>query len=51
MNTDWLWSNFPDERRYASMIFVADNILVPEVIQSMYRVHKDIEAIVSEGEY
>jgi hypothetical protein len=34
INTDWLWENFPNERRFASMIFVSDNnILVPEVIQ------------------
>jgi hypothetical protein len=33
-----LWDNYPNERRFASMIFVADNILVPEVIQAMYKV-------------
>ena len=51
VNTDWLWEHYPDERRYASMIFLADNVLVPEVIQTMYSVHKEIEAIRTAGKY
>ena len=47
INTDWLWDNFPNERRFASMIFVADNILVPEVIQAIYRVRKSVETLVT----
>ena len=38
LNTDWLWDNFPNERRFASMIFVAGDVLVPEVIQTMYKI-------------
>jgi hypothetical protein len=38
LNTDWLWDNFPNERRFATMIFVDKDVLVPEVIQTMYRV-------------
>ena len=34
--------------RYAFMIFEADNILTPEVIQTMYKVHKSVEDIVTE---
>lgn len=33
VNTDWLWDHFPPERRYTSIIFEADDVLVPEVIQ------------------
>ena len=43
INTDWLWEHFPNERRFGSMIFVADNVLVPEVIQAMYRARKSVE--------
>jgi len=42
-----MWDNFPNERRFASMIFVSDNILVPEVIQAMYKVRKSIEDLVT----
>lgn len=44
-DTDWLWSNYPPSTRMASMIFEADDVLVPEVLQTMYRIHKEIEAI------
>jgi|FrelakmetLWP11LW_1041352.scaffolds.fasta_scaffold714015_1 hypothetical protein len=50
VNTDWLWDNFPNERRFASMIFIADNILVPEVIQAIYKVHKSVDELVTPGE-
>ena len=42
-----MWDNFPNERRFASMIFVADDILVPEVIQAMYKVRKSVEDLVT----
>ena len=46
INTDWLWDNFPNERRFASIIFVSSkDILVPKVIQSMYNTRKSIEAL------
>jgi Niemann-Pick C1 protein len=48
INTDWLWANFPPETRFASMIFVADNILDPDVIRAMYTVRKGIDNIVTE---
>jgi len=32
-NTDWLWNNYPPEQRYSSLIFEAEDVLVPEVIQ------------------
>eukprot|EP00095_Tigriopus_kingsejongensis_P001088 maker-scaffold193_size270907-snap-gene-0.15 protein:Tk01088 transcript:maker-scaffold193_size270907-snap-gene-0.15-mRNA-1 annotation:"hypothetical protein DAPPUDRAFT_306990" len=44
-NVDWLWENYPPSFRFASLIFEAEDILVPEVIQSMYSIHKEIEAI------
>ena len=43
INTDWLWANFPPEERFATMIFESENVLHPDVIRSMYRVHKEIE--------
>ena len=42
INTDWLWDKYPPELRFASMIFVAENVLEPEVIRAMYRIHKEI---------
>ena len=33
LNTEWLQANFPNDKRFASIIFVADNVLTPEVIQ------------------
>ena len=45
INTDWLWANFPPEERFATMIFESENVLHPDVIRSMYRVHKEIEEI------
>ena len=45
INTDWLLANFPPEERFATMIFESENVLHPDVIRSMYRVHKEIEEI------
>ena len=43
-----LWENYPPELRFASMIFVDEkNVLDPDVIRAMYRVHKDVENIVT----
>ena len=39
--------NYPNERRYSSMIFQAKNILEPKVIQAMYQVRKSIEEMVT----
>jgi len=46
-----MWANFPIERRYSSMILVADNILVPKVIQTMYKIHKAVDSLNSIREY
>ena len=47
INNDWLWNNFPPERRYSSMIFVdEENVLRPEVIRAIYRVHKSVDQFV-----
>jgi len=51
VNTDWLWENFPNERRFASMIFTAENILQPEVIQTIYKVRKSVEELVTAGRF
>ena len=44
-NSEWLWANYPPSLRYASMLFLADNVLEAPVIQTMYRVRKKIAAI------
>jgi len=51
VNTDWLWDNFPNERRFASMIFTAENILEPKVIQTIYKVRKSVEELVTPGRF
>ena len=33
------------------MIFIGDNILVPEVIQAMYKVHKSVDELVTPGNF
>ncbi len=37
INNEWLWENFPPELRFSTMLFVADNVLDPDVIRVMYR--------------
>ena len=50
-NTDWLWENYPPDFRFSSMIFEAENVLTPKVIQTMYKIRKKIDAIrISTGE-
>lgn len=42
-NNGWLWENFPPDLRFNSIIFEhEDNILVPEVIQQLYQIHKNV---------
>lgn len=48
LNTDWLWDNFPPTFRYNSIIFESEDILTPEVIQTMYRVRKKVDKIKTE---
>ena len=50
INTDWLWDNYPPELRFASMIFKAPNVLEPDVIRAMYRIHKEIETVRTEND-
>ena len=45
LNNDWLFANYPRSTRFASLILVAENVLVPEVVQAMYRVSRRIAAI------
>ena len=40
MNMEWLWDNFPNDVRFHTMIFEADNVLDPKVIRTMYSVRK-----------
>jgi triphosphoribosyl-dephospho-CoA synthetase len=50
VNNDWLWDNFPPEQRYTSMIFVADeNILTPDGLQTLYKVHKSVQQLVTQN--
>jgi len=39
-NMDWLDTNFPREIRTHSILYEADNVLTPEVIQAMYKQRK-----------
>ena len=45
LNNDWLFANYPRSTRFASLILVAENVLLPEVVQAMYRVSRSIAAI------
>ena len=50
VNNDWLWNNFPPEQRYTSMIFVSEeNILSPDGIQTIYKVHKAVQQLVTKN--
>jgi hypothetical protein len=42
LNSDWLWDNFPNERRFASMIFVANDVLTPKVVQTIYNIRLEL---------
>jgi len=42
LNSDWLWDNFPNERRFASMIFVAKDVLTPKVVQTIYNIRLEL---------
>ena len=45
LNNDWLFENYPRSTRYASLLLVGDNVLVPEVVQAMWRVSQGIRGI------
>ena len=44
-NNDWLFENFPRSARFGSLILVADDVLTPAVIQSMYAVSRAVAGI------
>ena len=46
---EWLWDNFPNDLRFHTMIFEADNVLEPEVIRAMYSARKRIAEAVTES--
>ena len=46
---EWLWDNFPNDLRFHTMIFEADNVLEPKVIRAMYSVRKRIAEAVTES--
>ena len=46
---EWLWDNFPNDLRFHTMIFEADNVLEPEVIRAMYSVRKRVAEAVTES--
>jgi len=48
-NNDWLFQNFPRGLRFNTLILTADNILVPEVLQAMLMIRKNV--IVIRNEY
>eukprot|EP00095_Tigriopus_kingsejongensis_P012251 snap_masked-scaffold472_size162276-processed-gene-0.4 protein:Tk12251 transcript:snap_masked-scaffold472_size162276-processed-gene-0.4-mRNA-1 annotation:"hypothetical protein DAPPUDRAFT_306990" len=41
-NTDWLWTNFPPDLRFHSVIIKADNVLEPSVIQHILKIHDSV---------
>ena len=48
INNDWIFENFPRGLRFNSLILTSeDNILVPEVIQTMWRIRKGVAEIVN----
>ena len=49
MNMEWLWDNFPNDLRFHTMIFEADNVLEPRVIRAMYSARKRIAEAVTES--
>ena len=49
MNMEWLWDNYPNDIRFHTMIFEADNVLDPRVIRAMYSVRKRVSEAVTES--
>ena len=49
MNMEWLWDNYPNDIRFHTMIFEADNVLDPKVIRAMYSVRKRVSEAVTES--
>jgi len=48
-NIDWQDENFPREIRVHSVIYTAENVLTPEVFQSIYQQRKNLDRIQLEG--
>jgi len=46
-NIDWLDENFPREIRVHSVLYTADNVLTPKVIQTIYNQRKKLEELTS----
>ena len=44
---EWLWDNYPNDIRFHTMIFEADNVLDPKVIRAMYSVRKRVSEAVT----
>ncbi|XP_023326435.1 uncharacterized protein LOC111699903 isoform X3 [Eurytemora carolleeae] len=42
INHDWLMKVYPPDTRYHSIIFKAENVLKPDVLYTMYQVHRII---------
>ena len=50
INNDWIFENFPRGLRFNSLILTStENILVPEVIQTMWKVRKSVAEIVNKN--
>jgi len=49
-NNDWLFENFPRGVRFNSLILSAENVLVPEVLQAMFKIRKSISNIRNEND-
>ena len=45
LNNDWLFEKFPRSARFGSLVLVAEDVLVPEVVQAMYRLSRQVAAI------
>ena len=51
LNNIWLTENHPPELRFNSAMLVGDNILDPDVIRLIYKMHKEIEEITLDNGY
>lgn len=41
-NTEWLWDNFPQDSRFHSVIVTADNVLSPQVMKHILKIHRNL---------
>jgi len=48
-NNDWLFENFPRGIRFNSLILARDNVLVPEVVQAMWKIREGVANIKNEN--